>query len=425
MCFLSFDNTIGFIRRIIMAYNEQQAREIIVSAGLKLFELGLVERTWGNISARISDTQFLITPSGKPYDTITPDQIVLANISDWSYEGDIIPSDEIGIHAYIYELRSEVNFIIHTHQQKACILSAAEVCITDVPEQYRAVLGDFVPCSSYYGLPSTKKLCRSVRDSVKRYTNSRAVIMQHHGTVCFGKDHDDAFNIALALEDACKITIENKYMEKSGAKVFDEDELIKYYLSLFGNTLEMPKEICDLGSSTRKETVFKITFKDGSEFDVELGDGKLEQGVPTAAILHREIYNSSPVEYISHLTNPYAVAVSVVAKPMKSYLDDYAQIAGTVINVSEYTESNPNASAKNIVSALKGKNAVLLKNCGALCTARYERDNKAIGIVMSKGCEAEVAVRLFESGRPINAIRRQLMRTFFTMKYAKYADKKN
>ena len=78
-----------------------KAKQDVIDAGKKLVEYGLIARTWGNVSCRISETQFVITPSGKPYDGLTPDDIVVVNIDDYSYEGDIKPSSEKGIHAAV------------------------------------------------------------------------------------------------------------------------------------------------------------------------------------------------------------------------------------------------------------------------------------------------------------------------------------
>lgn len=77
-----------------MAYDVEEAKKLVVEAGKKLLETGLIARTWGNVSARISDTQFVITPSGRAYDTLTPDEVVVVNIDDCSHEGDIKPSSE-------------------------------------------------------------------------------------------------------------------------------------------------------------------------------------------------------------------------------------------------------------------------------------------------------------------------------------------
>ena len=48
-----------------MAIEKNEAVRLVIEAGHRLCEAGLITRTWGNISARISDTQFVITPSGR------------------------------------------------------------------------------------------------------------------------------------------------------------------------------------------------------------------------------------------------------------------------------------------------------------------------------------------------------------------------
>lgn len=106
-----------------MAYDVEEAKKLVVEAGKKLLETGLIARTWGNVSARISDTQFVITPSGRAYDTLTPEEVVVVNIDDCSHEGDIKPSSEKGIHADAYKHHPLVNFVIHTHQKAATIVS--------------------------------------------------------------------------------------------------------------------------------------------------------------------------------------------------------------------------------------------------------------------------------------------------------------
>ena len=65
-----------------MAYNENEARALVIRAGHLLTERGLIARTWGNISARISDSEFIITPSGLAYDTLRPEQLVRVSIAD-------------------------------------------------------------------------------------------------------------------------------------------------------------------------------------------------------------------------------------------------------------------------------------------------------------------------------------------------------
>ena len=50
---------------------EQELRNIVVATGPELLCEGLVARTWGNISARVDDTHYLITPSGMDYEKLS------------------------------------------------------------------------------------------------------------------------------------------------------------------------------------------------------------------------------------------------------------------------------------------------------------------------------------------------------------------
>jgi L-fuculose-phosphate aldolase len=176
---------------------EKEARECVVKAGIRLVNAGLIARTWGNVSCRISENHFVITPSGRDYMSLTPDEIVTVAISDCSYTGSIKPSSEKGISAEIYKQKSDINFVIHTHQENASVISTLGLeSIKNDP--VFSLLGDEIICASY-GLPGTKKLRLGVAAALKK-SNGNAVIMKHHGAVCFGRDDEEAFKAALDLE---------------------------------------------------------------------------------------------------------------------------------------------------------------------------------------------------------------------------------
>ena len=154
-----------------------EAKQLVIKAGHRLLETGLIARTWGNVSCRISDTHFVITPSGRAYNNLTPDDIVLVKIDDLSYDGDVKPSSEKGVHAEVYKHRPDVNFVIHTHQLNASMVSVLRSDINFVPEKSASIIGDHVPVSSY-GLPSTKKLKNGVVETLKR-SDSKAILLSN------------------------------------------------------------------------------------------------------------------------------------------------------------------------------------------------------------------------------------------------------
>jgi L-fuculose-phosphate aldolase len=54
-------------------------RNLIIETGKKLVKEGYVARSWGNISIRIDENYMLITPSGRTYEDLTENDIVLVN----------------------------------------------------------------------------------------------------------------------------------------------------------------------------------------------------------------------------------------------------------------------------------------------------------------------------------------------------------
>ena len=169
-------------------YTESEARQLVCDAGRTLVSRKLIARTWGNISARISEDEFVITPSGISYESLTPEDMVVVRIRDLSYEGDLMPSSEKGVHAAAYRLRRDTDFVVHTHQFYASVI-AAECRDTK-----------FAPCAEY-ALPGTRKLRRNVGKAIRSNPGSRVFLMARHGALILGRDPEDAFALADKLEE--------------------------------------------------------------------------------------------------------------------------------------------------------------------------------------------------------------------------------
>ncbi len=204
----------------------KEAKQIVIDAGLRLVEEGLIARTWGNISVRLSDNQMAITPSGRPYDELTQDDIVVMNIDDLSYEGDIKPSGEKGVHAEAYKLDPATCAVIHTHQLVASTVAAARRDFKVENSEWAGILGgDSIRCGAY-GLPGTKKLMNGTAMALK---DRKACLMANHGAVCVGSDMQQAFEVAQTLEKASQAFIENEFTKMAG-KAGDVDAMHDYYL---------------------------------------------------------------------------------------------------------------------------------------------------------------------------------------------------
>lgn len=402
-----------------------KAKEIVVMAGKKLVESGLIARTWGNVSCRVSDTQFVITPSGRAYETLTPEEIVLVNISDLSYEGDIKPSSEKGIHAEAYKHRHDVNFVIHTHQINASIVSPLGFDIFDISPESTEIIGGYVPVAAY-GLPGTGKLRKGVVAAIERAPESKAVIMAHHGALCMGSDYDNAFAVASELEKVCMNYVLKKYERVTGtvAESFASvGELIASRKSSGPNAPELTPydserngDEMTLYKAKDEEPVAKIRVGSG----MILGEGE----IPPEAAMHRAIYmKRKDINSIVHSVDRDIKTISTFNMSLKPLLDDCAQIAGATVKTAFFSPDNAAADAQKVVKKMRSRSAVMLKDNGALCCGPSRYDAQATEMVMDKGCKAYLGAALFNKIKPINPIETRLMRFIYVTKYSKKAGK--
>lgn len=203
----------------------EEARKIVVDAGKRLLREGLVARTWGNISQRIDEKHIAITPSGRPYESLKPEDIPILNIEDLTWEGTYKPSGEKKLHAAIYAGDVNVRAVIHTHQMNASTCAAARKPVP-VAKEFQAILGDEILCAPY-GLPGSKKLTKGTAAAVY---GRPAAFMANHGAVCAASDMDRAFDIAAALEKACGKYIRDSFCRTSGAEEWSPEAVRSHYV---------------------------------------------------------------------------------------------------------------------------------------------------------------------------------------------------
>ena len=399
--------------------DEYQARETVVRAGIELIKSGLIVRTWGNISCRIDDTRFAITPSGRAYETLKPEDIVICTIADGkiadaSRTGKIKPSSEKGVHALIYRISGEAGIVIHTHQRFASAVASSGVSI--IQDEKMGI----IPVAAY-SLPGTKKMMRSIEAVLTQAKG--AILMSNHGALCYGKDYSETFSTAYALEESCKSFMFDSYMKTSGAESFNKQQILDYYFK----KVTRDKYSTDQRSGTVPSTqtsVFTIkkSRRDGSGIiastalldgttDGETSYSKSTSPMPDEARMHLAIYSSRPeINNIEFSDNEYVVAASLAGKPLYPLLDDFAQMMGKPMCI---------AAPDEIVKVLGKAGGILIPGAGALCCAATESDAHALCLVTEKNALAEICAAIVGKPKPLSFFDCFLMHLVYTKKYAK------
>ena len=180
-------------------------RNQIIEYSLKLNSTNLSPLRSGNISLRGKEDDiegYLITPSGKKYETLKPEDIIFMGLNQEAENNDLSnkPSSEWRFHRDIYLNKKDAQAIVHAHSPHATAVSSHGKSIP--PFHYMIALagGEDIKCSEYATF-GTKELSHNV---VKALINRSACLMSNHGQVAFGKNLEEAFELAQEIENICQ-----------------------------------------------------------------------------------------------------------------------------------------------------------------------------------------------------------------------------
>jgi L-ribulose-5-phosphate 4-epimerase len=164
---------------------------------------GLVVWTAGNLSARVPDEELMvIKASGIPYDELTPEAIVVCDLSGTLVDGDLQPSSDAATHGWIYRHMDEVGGVAHTHSAYATAWAARGEAIPCVLTAMADEFGGDIPVGPF-ALIGDEEIGRAVVATLAEH-RSRAVLMQSHGVFTVGSGPREAIKTAVMCEDAAR-----------------------------------------------------------------------------------------------------------------------------------------------------------------------------------------------------------------------------
>ncbi|HAX71104.1 MAG TPA: class II aldolase/adducin family protein [Anaerolineales bacterium] len=173
-------------------------KKLIVETAHELVRKGFLMATGGNLSLRVKgQNAFAITPSNYDYMKMMPEDVCILDFELNMLEGHLKPSVESAMHGAVYQVRGDVNAIIHTHQVYTSALTLIKSPIPALFDEQARFLGRSVEIIPY--APSgTGMLKNTVAKHVKNHNN--AFMMQNHGALVFGHDMERAVHNVEILE---------------------------------------------------------------------------------------------------------------------------------------------------------------------------------------------------------------------------------
>jgi len=183
---------------------ERAARHALVENGRSLFERGYSCGTSGNLSVRLADGSYLMSPTNVSLGRLDADQLSRLD-ADGRHVTGAAPTKEAWLHMAMYRSRPADTAVVHLHSTYATALS----CRTDRPAD------DMLPAITPYVVMRVGRVAlveysrpgdHSVAGEIeRRAVDHRAVLLANHGPVVAGRDLEGAVAAAEELEETCRL----------------------------------------------------------------------------------------------------------------------------------------------------------------------------------------------------------------------------
>ena len=184
--------------------NETKLREAICRFGRSLFERGLTPGSSGNISAKLDDGGFLVTPTNASHGFLDPATLSRLDASWRPISGDA-PTKEVPLHSALYQTCGAARAVAHLH-------STHSVALSMLPEiDPRAALPPMTPyylmrCGLTALVPYYRPGDPAVADAIKGLAGKySSVLLANHGPVVSGDTLEAAVFATEELEETAKL----------------------------------------------------------------------------------------------------------------------------------------------------------------------------------------------------------------------------
>lgn len=205
--------------------NEYEIKKQICDIGKRIYDRNMVAANDGNISVKLSDHEFLCTPTGVSKGFMTPECICKVD-----EKGDIIesndgfrPSSELKMHMRVYEKRPDVGAVVHAHPMYGTVFAIAGIPLAQpVISEALLTLGA-VPVAEY-GTPSTREIPDSIEKFLPYYD---AILLANHGALTWSSDLNAAYLKMESLEFYAELLYRSRMLGEQ--KELSVDNIEKLY----------------------------------------------------------------------------------------------------------------------------------------------------------------------------------------------------
>ncbi len=187
----------------------EELKQQVWEENQKLVTYGLITLTWGNVSGIDRERGLVvIKPSGLPYESMKPEDMVVVDLQGNKVEGKWNPSSDLATHLVLYRTYPEIGGVVHTHSRWATIFAQAGRNVPALGTTHADTFYGDVPCTrkltpeeitGAYEEETGNVIVETFRD--RNVMDVPAVLVQSHGPFTWGKNAKKAVENAVVLEE--------------------------------------------------------------------------------------------------------------------------------------------------------------------------------------------------------------------------------
>ena len=199
----------------------EELKKRVLDQNLALVKHGLVVPTWGNVSARDTDTGYIvIKPSGVSYDTMWAEDMVVVDPDGNVIEGKYRPSSDLPTHLYLYRAYPSLGGVVHTHSTYAAAFAQSGRGIPAYGTTHADAFYGSVPCSRELTDEEIEQAYewntgRVIVESVVDAEAIPAMLVKNHGVFTWGKTPEKAVEVAVTLEEVAKMALLTEQLNRN------------------------------------------------------------------------------------------------------------------------------------------------------------------------------------------------------------------
>lgn len=135
--------------------------------------------------------------------------------------------------------------------------------------------------------------------------------------------------------------------------------------------------------------------------------------------LHAEIYKQRKgVKAVIHTHSVNACVIASTRQTVPPVIDDMVQIVGPSLKTAEYGISGSKKLTKNVLKALKGRNAALLANHGGVCIGRDMEEAFTTCQLVEKCCRIFIESECIGGAVNLNKVESIIMHEYYMKIYS-------